>query len=132
MLLLFRFRKNRLVKPVTGLDVHNKIRDFKQEEQNMFYLRHPYLTRVNWNWINTKVYFETTRNNNQTVHNYTGRIVRPFIRTRSFWKMDEKMESVTGWKICKAQANRKPPDASQVVRRLGKLLTKFFQQAFNH
>lgn len=43
---LFNFRKYRLVKPVTGLDVHNKIRDFKLEEQNMFYLRHPYLTPV--------------------------------------------------------------------------------------
>ncbi|XP_050443246.1 uncharacterized protein LOC126847184 [Adelges cooleyi] len=37
--------KNRLVKPVTGLDIAAKIRDFEQEEQNMFYLRYPYLTK---------------------------------------------------------------------------------------
>jgi len=36
--------KHRLVKPVTGLDVHEKLRDLQREEQNMFYLRHPYLT----------------------------------------------------------------------------------------
>jgi len=41
------FRKHRLVKPVTGLDLHKKHRDFQREEQNMFYLRHSYLTRVN-------------------------------------------------------------------------------------
>jgi len=41
------YRKHRLVKPVTGLDVHQKLRDLQREEQNMFYLRHSYLTRVN-------------------------------------------------------------------------------------
>jgi len=44
---LFNHRKHRLVKPVTGLDVHKKLRDLQREEQNMFYLRHPYLTKVN-------------------------------------------------------------------------------------
>ncbi|XP_050520143.1 ribosomal protein 63, mitochondrial [Daktulosphaira vitifoliae] len=37
--------KHRLVKPVTGLDIAAKLRDFEREEQNMFYLRHPYLTK---------------------------------------------------------------------------------------
>lgn len=43
----FYYSKHRLVKPVTGLDIHKKLRDFQREEQNMFYLRHSYLTRVN-------------------------------------------------------------------------------------
>lgn len=44
---MFNFRKHRLVKPITGLDVHSKLRDFQREEQNMFLLRHSYLTPVN-------------------------------------------------------------------------------------
>lgn len=62
---LLNFRKHRLVKPVTGLDVHKKLRDFQREEQNMFYLRHPYLTPVNIHII--------IINNiiNQTIHNYS-------------------------------------------------------------
>lgn len=43
---MFIFRKHRLVKPVTGIQVVKKIKDFEREEQNMFYLRHPYLTQV--------------------------------------------------------------------------------------
>lgn len=43
---LFNCRKHRLVKKVTGLDVQNKLRDLQREEQNMFYLRHSYLTPV--------------------------------------------------------------------------------------
>lgn len=43
---LFNFRKHRLVKKVTGLDIHSKLRDLQREEQNMFYLRHSYLTPV--------------------------------------------------------------------------------------
>jgi len=43
----FCYSKHRLVKPVTGLDIHKKLRDLQREEQNMFYLRHSYLTKVN-------------------------------------------------------------------------------------
>lgn len=46
-------RKHRLVKPVDGLDIHRKLRDFQREEQNMFYLRYPYLTQVS-NIVQTK------------------------------------------------------------------------------
>lgn len=40
---LFR-GKYRLVKEVTPKDRNNLINDYAREEQNMFYLRHPYLT----------------------------------------------------------------------------------------
>lgn len=47
MFVFFNFRKHRLVKPVTGLDMQKKLRDLKVQEENMFYLRHSYLTPVN-------------------------------------------------------------------------------------
>lgn len=40
---LFR-GKHRLLKEVTPKDRNNLINDYAREEQNMFYLRHPYLT----------------------------------------------------------------------------------------
>ncbi|PNF40146.1 hypothetical protein B7P43_G09770 [Cryptotermes secundus] len=40
---LFR-GKYRLVKEVTAKDRNNLINDYAREEENMFYLRHPYLT----------------------------------------------------------------------------------------
>lgn len=38
--------KNRLYKEVTGEHVQELKNQFRIEEQNMFYLRHPYLTQV--------------------------------------------------------------------------------------
>lgn len=53
---LFRYRNNpngniytgkhRLVKPVTISDLQKLKTQLEMEEQNMFYLRHPYLTPV--------------------------------------------------------------------------------------
>lgn len=38
--------KNRLYKEVTLEDMQKLRNEFRIEEQNMFYLRHPYLTQV--------------------------------------------------------------------------------------
>lgn len=38
--------KYRLVKPVSNRSLETLRKDYEREEQNMFYLRHPYLTEV--------------------------------------------------------------------------------------
>jgi hypothetical protein len=38
------------VKEVTAIDRNNLLNDYAREEQNMFYLRYPYLTIVSWFW----------------------------------------------------------------------------------
>lgn len=75
---MFNFRKHRLVKPVSGLDMQNKLRDLQREEQNMFYLRYPYLTKVHSiTWLKLNEY------DNHNQFQIVGRIVWSFKRTRS-------------------------------------------------
>lgn len=53
---LFR-GKERLVKKVTRRGMDNLIREFEQQEENMLYLRHPYLTVVSYCYYKYQVFY---------------------------------------------------------------------------